>query len=286
MPPPFRARTCRRRRSARSAAPVGEPPAGSRVTASVSAPASTLPRSATVPLPPGRRPSERGAPAVGTAQSSSARSGWIDDRHDRPASPGVERSPLMLATSVAGGVAPGVVPVGARTTTIGGGTGVGLASSTARPIAATLANAARPRQNGEPVPRRRRAPSASPPPIRSEMRRQTVARRLHRRDRRGERHQPLFPGAGRFAQHRMRRQQALEAAPRRAAQRAGGVLRGEAVGELGAAVVHGQAAPAPSRITAPCRQLLSASSARRTHDLTVPSGWRSCSATSAWLRPW
>ena len=44
-------------------------------------------------------------------------------------------------------------------------------------------------------------------------------------------------------------------------------------------------ARALSRCTADSRQPFSDISARRTHDLTVPSGWRICSATSAWLSP-
>src|SRR5450755_2774417 len=84
--------------------PVGEPPAGSRVTASVSAPASALARNATVPLPPGRRPSERGAPLLGTAHSSSERSACTDTATIGRATR-LAPSPLMLAT-IAGAEAP------------------------------------------------------------------------------------------------------------------------------------------------------------------------------------
>ena len=64
----------------------------------MSAPASTLARKATLPLPPGSRPSERGAPPpFGTAHSSSERFGCTDTgtigRVTR-----VAPSPLMLAT--------------------------------------------------------------------------------------------------------------------------------------------------------------------------------------------
>jgi hypothetical protein len=65
------------------------------------------------------------------------------------------------------------VPVGARTTTIGGGTALGLARSTARPIAAMLANAARPRQNASRLHQPPLSAGLASPPIRSEMRRQT-----------------------------------------------------------------------------------------------------------------
>ena len=235
-----RARTCRRRRSARSAGRWASRRRARALTASVSAPASTLPRSATVPLPPGRRPSERGAPGRRHRPELERAVGLDRDRHDRPRHQGraVAADARDQRAPAASRRAPCRWARGRRRSAAA--PALGLASSTARPIAATLANAARPRQNGSrfqaPLARRR----SSPPPMRSEMRRQTSPEGCTGCDRGGERHQPLFPGAGRFAQHRMRRQQALEAAPRRAAQGAGGVFRGEAVGELGAAVVHGQ----------------------------------------------
>ena len=147
-------------------------------------------------------------------------------------------------------------------------------------------------ERGEAAPERRAAasaPATTPPAaieLRPSIRRQTSPEGCCGSTAAGQRHQPLFPGPRRCAQARVRRQQRLEAAPRAAAQRAGDVVGG-AGGRRGRGGRSPCAAPGRgvARATARSRQLFSVSSARRTHDLTVPSGWRSCSATSAWLRP-
>ena len=115
-------------------------PAGSEVRGTTVAPAAEI------------SPSERGAPLPAAAQSCSTRSGATLTfmsglvTTERP-------SPLMLATIDDGATpAPADAGVVSITTTMGGRTGGGLASSTARLTAATLAKAAKPRQNASCAP--------------------------------------------------------------------------------------------------------------------------------------
>ena len=167
-----RARTCQRRRSAPSAAPVGDPPAGStrdreRVGAGEHLAAQGDDAAAA------RQHAERARRALRRHRPQLERAiGLQRDRHDRPRHQ-VVPSPLMLATiGAAGGAARRRAGRRRGRRRSAARTARGLASSTARPIAATLANAVRPRQNESrsQAPRDRRS---SCDRARSEMRRQT-----------------------------------------------------------------------------------------------------------------
>ena len=125
--------------------PVREPPLGSRLTAKAWVSSSRFARVTVVGTSPDAiRPSERGAPDFGTAQSSSACDASIDTgargfrTRARPSADTLATKPVLTSSTPSG--------VLRSTTTTGAASGTGRATITASTTDAARAAALRPRQ--------------------------------------------------------------------------------------------------------------------------------------------
>ena len=124
--------------------PLGEPPAGSRLIAKAPVPVSRFARTTVVgDSPAAISPSERGAPDLGTAQSSSARPGSTTTGASGLSTSARPSADTLATKPVGTSCTPSAVL--RKTTTTGGASGTGRATITASTSEAAIAAALRPR---------------------------------------------------------------------------------------------------------------------------------------------